>query len=269
MRQLRPALSRERTAEPSASASPGSRSGVTATGGSRASAALRRTARSRLTRCRTWRPTRAPPSEAANQPGNRRMSRAAPGVRGRCRRRRRDRRAERSRADAPMSLPLVEPPIGIGGRDPEIGLRQNDPCGRRVGQRKEPVAALDAEGRRRRQEKRHVGAERRGDAVQASGLDRRTPQPDSTRSAAAASLLPPPSPACIGIRLSIVTRTPRGGTRRPAARQTRAAARQTRFRAVERAGRIVWTAISNAPRSVRKIKRSCRATDCRTVRRSW
>ena len=79
-------------------------------------------------------------------------------------------------------------------------------------------------------EKRHVGAERRPRSARSRAAPILTRQSvGSARSAAAASLLPPPRPACSGIRFSMRTRTPAGSPRRPAARHSSSAARQTRF----------------------------------------
>ncbi len=74
------------------------------------------------------------------------------------------------------------------------------------------------------------------------------------RIAAAASLLPPPSPDCSGMRLTIRTVTSRGSPRRPAARHIIAAARHTRFvRSVGHAGSS--HSIRNGPRVRTKRQR--------------
>ena len=74
------------------------------------------------------------------------------------------------------------------------------------------IAAIHAEHRAAFEKVRHVGAEVARDRAHAIVGDRTRHTRRSARSAAAASLLPPPSPACIGIRL-------RDGSRRRAARR--------------------------------------------------
>ena len=92
------------------------------------------------------------------------------------------------------------------------------------------IAALEAERRAALEKIRHVGAERRRDRRSASrGIARATARP-SARSAAAASLLPPPRPACIGIRFARWTATSRGAPRRRAAVQTARPRATTRLR---------------------------------------
>ena len=95
----------------------------------------------------------------------------------------------------------------------------------------------------------HVGAERGGELVQlrrrASG---RSSVSFASRSAAAASELPPPSPAATGIRLSMRT-LPAPARRRPPRRAARAPPDE----------RVVWKAVdAQAPRPARARSRSAR-----------
>ena len=132
-------------------------------------------------------------------------------------------RARRGRApSAPRRLAsrgLIDPAVGFRGRDPHGRHEQQ---GRRGGKRRQPeqpLAVAPAEGQRAlrsgRKERRCRAGRRTGAARAAA---RRCPPAGWSRSsAAAASLDPPPSPACTGMRLSSVRCTP---NRRPVASST-------------------------------------------------
>ena len=92
----------------------------------------------------------------------------------------------------------------------KAGARSRTPAGQRR-QRRHLVAAAAAERRAAPGEERHVRAEpaapTRASRSRSGGT---RPHPHSSRSAAIASALPPPRPACVGTCLSIVTSRPAG-----------------------------------------------------------
>ena len=71
---------------------------------------------------------------------------------------------------------LVEPRVGIGGRDAEAGTQDHDVHRRQVGERIDVVAAPEAERGAADQEIRHVGAEPRADARQRREIEIELPQ---------------------------------------------------------------------------------------------
>ena len=113
---------------------------------------------------------------------------------------------------------------------PKSGSTSTTHHGGRSAMRRSAIAAPETEGGAA--SRGRTARPRRASPRSAPGAQRRSSRARARRarsSAAAASLLPPPRPACSGIRLSRWTRTPRGAPRRPPARHTRSAARQTRL----------------------------------------
>ncbi len=98
---------------------------------------------------------------------------------------------------------LVEPPVGIHGRDAETRAQdQHDVHRRHVGERIDVVAAAEAERGAADQEERHVGAEARADARQRRDVEIRASTACSAPAASSRhSTLPPPRPASDGMRL--------------------------------------------------------------------
>ena len=106
---------------------------------------------------------------------------------------------------------LGQPAVGVGGRDAEVGQDQHDMPARPVHQRVELLAAAQAKRRAADEKERHIGPQRRGHGHQVGEREPEAPRLGSSpTSAAAASLLPPPRPACAGMRLTTRTRAPRG-----------------------------------------------------------
>jgi hypothetical protein len=132
---------------------------------------------------------------------------------------------------------------------------------RQIDERIDFLAGPQAERGAAGKEEGDVGAER---GAKVSKLRERRPSgPES----AAASLLPPPSPACTGIRLSILTAMSRTSPAKPSAFHRLDAARQTRL--VSSSGIPgVRHAIENGPRRTVHVIVSCNAIDWNTVRSS-
>ena len=107
-----------------------------------------------------------------------------------------------------------------------------------IDERKQQIAAVEAERCAAFEKVRHVGAERRPRSRAARSGRRRATAAPSARSAAAASLLPPPRPACSGIRFVRSNRRRRAARRggRPPARPARRRARQIACRSAGHAG---------------------------------
>ena len=103
---------------------------------------------------------------------------------------------------------VVVPRVGLRGRHAERRTDDDNPVRRQIDERINFLAAPEPERGAAREKERDIGADRRADL--AEERDRRAaPRRAGPRSAAAASALPPPSPACIGIALSIVITTSR------------------------------------------------------------
>ena len=131
----------------------------------------------------------------------RQSARSAAAHRGRSRRAAR-RRARRSRVAAAGVERGVH--VAVEGFSAPLGQQRATTaksCGSSIGSSVAAVAGPEL--RARVEEERDVGAEPRRELVQLAGVERRSSCALASRSAVAASELPPPSPAATGMRFSI------------------------------------------------------------------
>ena len=171
----------------------------------------------------------------------------------------------RRRAPAVARESLVEPAIGVRRGHAERGQGQHHgegPAGRRAGtaRRRATARAPSRQGESTARRSRAPRRSPRGPpAPRAAARGRRGPRaPD------AASELPPPSPACIGMCLVRWTATPRGSPSRPSADHSARAARVTRLRSSTGTPGSLQVNAKGPGRGVTS-RVSCSASDWNTV----
>ena len=144
----------------------------------------------------------------------------------------------------------VPPSERLGGADAEAGNDEDNPCSGDVVKPRQPIATRPPTRGAALEKVRHVGADGPG----------KTAQPRT-------SLLPPPSPPCMGMRFAMVTTTSLGAPVRRAALHNNSAARQTRFRESDGQSGSSQT-MRKGPGTGVKVSASASAIDWNVVRSS-